>query len=283
MAFKASKSRAKREVLPVAEGRQLIPSASIREWYEKQLIECVSEMREDYRREISGAFDEQSVQRYYAGDSSPITAFTKRLASLKKKWLSKFATRAMEISSKLISKTDAHSTSTIKASLSTLGIKEPRTTYNENIDNTLKVSQEFNNTLISNIQAQYHERVFSAVMESLTSPEKGKQGQVGIISALNEIGIKSNKRARLIARDQTAKVYSALNTDRMRQNGVTHFKWVHSSAGKTPRHTHVEKDGMIFSLDDPRLWEGPAADQGPPGHAINCRCRAVPVLDVDEV
>jgi uncharacterized protein with gpF-like domain len=64
----------------------------------------------------------------------------------------------------------------------------------------------------------------------------------------------------------------------MDQNGVEEFEWLHSSAGKVPRQTHVDKDGMVFKVNDPRLWEGPKADQGPPGWAINCRCRAVPII-----
>ena len=100
----------------------------------------------------------------------------------------------------------------------------------------------------------------------------------GIQNALNKVGITSKKRVDLIARDQNSKVYTSLATERMRQNGVEYFEWMHSSAGKVPRQTHVDKDGMVFQVDDPRLWTGPKADQGPPGWAINCRCRMKPLI-----
>ncbi len=124
-----------------------------------------------------------------------------------------------------------------------------------------------------------HEKIYTSVMLSLTSPNPEEQGVSGIEKALRNAGEFSENRIDLIARDQNSKLYSSLNTERMKDNGVEKFRWIHSSAGKTPRPSHVAKDGEIFTLDDPRLWTGPKADQGPPGWAINCRCRAVPIID----
>lgn len=289
MTFNASKKRQKKEQ-PLLEGNQLIPSAANAEWYYKELNKLIDPMIKDYREGIDDLFNKPTIKRFFVADShigvamdaNPIDMFANWLEKIGQKWANIFRKKADELAEAVINKTDDHSKSTVKASLSVMGVKEPRLTYNRNVNNTLAAGVEYNSTLIADIPIEHHEKVYEAVMQSLSSPDPSKQGQPAIISALGDIGIKSKKRAKLIARDQTSKVYSALNEDRMRQNGVTHFRWVHSSAGKVPRESHVDKDGMIFSLDDPRLWTGPKSDQGPPGYAINCRCRAVPVLDVDE-
>jgi SPP1 gp7 family putative phage head morphogenesis protein len=124
-------------------------------------------------------------------------------------------------------------------------------------------------------------------MLSLTSPDPEQQGVSGITNALREIGEFSEKRIELIARDQNAKLYASLNIKRLEDNGVEYFRWLHSSAGKVPRQTHLDHDGEVYRINDPRLWEGPKADQGPPGWAINCRCRMRPLIgyregDVDD-
>jgi SPP1 gp7 family putative phage head morphogenesis protein len=154
----------------------------------------------------------------------------------------------------------------------------PVSEYTKNIRNTLQASVDFNHTLVTGIQNDIHEKIFSAVMLSLTSPNPEEQGASGIFNAIMKTKQFSKDRAELIARDQNSKVYASLNTERMRQAGVEKFRWIHSSAGKVPRQTHLDKDGEIFDIDDPRLWEGPKADRGPPGWAINCRCRAAPVI-----
>lgn len=279
MAFKASKVRSiQRDV--VAEGSQLIPTAANQSWYNKQMDLLLHAMIEDYKKELLSNFKTDAAKSFYAEDASVVSLFKKMMTRLESKWFALFKNSAKTISEKFVKKVDDSSKAGVNFSISTLGVKAPRDTYTKNISNTLKAGVEFNETLITNLQEEAHKRIADAIMLSLTSPNPEQQGQKYVMSVLSDVGISSKKRAKLIARDQNSKMFASLNHDRMEQNGITHFKWVHSSAGKVPRHTHVAKDGMIFALDDPRLWEGPKSDQGPPGWAINCRCRAVPVLDV---
>jgi SPP1 gp7 family putative phage head morphogenesis protein len=144
--------------------------------------------------------------------------------------------------------------------------------------NTLGAATDFNHTLITNISEDIHEKIYNSIMLSLTSPNPEEQGMTGIENTLKSVGGFSKKRIALITEDQTSKLYSALSDERMRENNVDEFRWLHSSAGKVPRKTHVAKNNQIFKLDDSRLWEGPKADQGPPGWAIRCRCRKIPII-----
>ena len=234
-------------------------------------------MIEDYRKQIKEAMTHPEVERFYAMDDAN-SVFKRVMTALNKKWTSIFEGFATKYAPEFVDKVDTHAKSSTWFSLSVAGVEQPRQTYNENVKNTMESSAGFNHTLITNIHKDAHEEVYNSVMLSLTSPNPEEQGMSGITAALNKVGITSKKRVDLIARDQTSKVYSSLATERLRQGGVEYFRWLHSSAGKVPRWTHVAKNDQVFEVDDPRLWEGPKADQGPPGWAINCRCRMVPLI-----
>jgi SPP1 gp7 family putative phage head morphogenesis protein len=279
MSFKASKKREVKKPDPVGEGRQLIPSAAVRAWYVRRMQNVTAAMLADYKASIRATLQTREVRKFFAQDASAASAMQELMTSLNKKWISIFKNYAKETAAAFAAKVDAHSKATCFWSLSAAGVKQPRLTFTENVANTINASKDFNNTLITGIQADAHDKIYGAVMLSLTSPNPEEQGVSGIEAALKKTGEFTNKRIELIARDQNSKLYSSLNTDRMQENGVDKFRWMHSSAGKVPRPSHVAKDGEIFTHDDARLWEGPKGDQGPPGWAINCRCRAIPIID----
>jgi SPP1 gp7 family putative phage head morphogenesis protein len=282
MSFRASKKREKRKPEPIAQGTQLIASAPIRNWYDAQLKALVKAMMDDYREELVASFDIRPVARVFKiGDASAAQTLQGNLNKLNGKWHSIFQQQAKKLAKSFVDKVDDHSKATVRHSLGVAGVTEPRMAYTSNVENTLESSIEFNNTLITGLQADAHEKIFNAVMLSLSSPNPEDQGIPGIMAALDKTAEITGDRAKLIARDQNSKVYSSLNVQRMKDNGIEKFRWIHSSAGKVPRPSHVERDMEIFTMDDPRLWEGPKSDQGPPGWAINCRCRAVPVFDID--
>lgn len=278
MAFKASKKREKKAPEPVGKGTPLIPSAAIRSWYQQQMDSIIAAMVRDYKEQITKALNHKGVKEFFSTDAAANSVLKQTMQSLNQKWDDIFKGFAKSTSKKFVDDSDVHAKATVQFSLSTAGVEQPTVAYNEAIANTLNAAQDFNHTLITGIHADVHEKIYNAVMLSLTSPNPEEQGQSGIEAALKEAGGFAKNRANLIARDQTSKLYSALSDERMEQNGIDEFEWMHSSAGKVPRQTHIDKDGKIFKLNDPRLWEGPKADQGPPGWAIRCRCRKRPII-----
>lgn len=278
MAFQASKKRERKPAQPVGVGAVIIPSYPIEKWYADQMSMLIEAMMDDYKKELGKAFDNPVVEKFYAQDASPASVFKRLFNKLKSKWTNIFRGAAKSMSKQFVDKTEVQATASTLYSLKVAGLKAPVAAYNKNVYNTIEASKDFNYTLITNISDEAHEKIHNAVMLSLTSSNPEEQGEKGIITALNEIGIKSKERARNIARDQTGKLYASLADERMEENGVDEFEWMHSSAGKAPRKTHLERDGQIFKINDPRLWTGPKADQGPPGWAINCRCRRRPII-----
>ena len=278
MAFVASKIRARRAPEPVGRGLPIVPSYALELWYKKKLSAMTKAMIAEYKEQIAKEVKSEEGKRFYATDAIFSDSFNFVLKSLQQRWSRIFEGFAATLAPEFVEKVDGQATSATLHSLSIAGLKAPVATYNRDVANTLKASVDFNHTLITGLGEEVHDKIYKSVMLSLTSPDPEQQGQSGIQAALKAAGEKSKERIDLITRDQTSKLYSALSDARMEENGVDEFEWLHSSAGKTPRHSHVEKDGMVFKVNDPRLWEGPKADQGPPGWAINCRCRRVPII-----
>ncbi|OOF84452.1 phage head morphogenesis protein [Rodentibacter ratti] len=130
------------------------------------------------------------------------------------------------------------------------------------------MTQLWNVSLISNLQADYLNKINNAVTQSVLSGGDIKD----LAAQIKEIAKVSEKRAALIARDQTSKFNAALTQARHEDLGVKKYMW--STAGdERVRDSHAEKDGQIFE------YANPPEDTGHPGHDINCRCVQIAVFD----
>lgn len=81
----------------------------------------------------------------------------------------------------------------------------------------------------------------------------------------------ARNRAKLIARDQTNKFIGKLTELRQTSVGVTEYVWS-TSQDERVRSEHAARNGRMFKWSDPPF-------DGHPGEPIQCRCRAIPVLD----
>jgi SPP1 gp7 family putative phage head morphogenesis protein len=79
-------------------------------------------------------------------------------------------------------------------------------------------------------------------------------------------------RALVIVRDQLGKLAGQIAQAQASSLGFTEYQWDDRPAiARVQRAQHVARRGKIFA------WADPPTD-GHPGHAINCRCRAVTVV-----
>lgn len=144
-----------------------------------------------------------------------------------------------------------------------------------------------NASLIKSIPAKHWDLVGEAVLDNFRGAPLPEG--VSLEQRLQDIGGITKNRARFIARDQTAKLNTALNKSRQESNGIESYKWrnagdervVGNPGGKYPdgsrgHENHWDRDGKIFR------WDDPPAD-GHPGQAYNCRCVAIPVVDLDKL
>lgn len=283
MAFKASKKRQRREPERVGKGSPIIPSRALEVWYYREIIQLTDAMISEYKYSIEEVLNQKQVKRFYATDSAS-DVFLSLLNRLKSRWHRFFAKAAANLARSYVAKVDEQATIATFSSLKVAGVQAPQATYTQAIQNTLQSSEEYNKTLITNISEEIHNKIYSSVMLSLTSPNPEEQGASGIQKAISDIGGFTKNRARFIAEDQTSKLYAALSDERMIQNGCEEFEWIHSGGGREQRKCHHDMNGMRFKINDPRLWEVNGVlklkkgDLGPPGWAIHCRCRKRPII-----
>ena len=299
MAFKASKTRSIKKT-PIAEGRILIPSAPAREWYETQLKGMIDLMAGDYLAEIEGVFGTKGVRQHFAMDAKlPVDRIASMFERLAKRWMPKIAKWSQKTAEQMALKINKHSFVTVGESLRTMGIKEPADISKSDFDLRMESFIAQNVALIKSVPTEMHSKIERAVWNSLTAPKGTEQGIFGIKAAVQDVTSSEFSRAKFIAQDQNAKLYSALNIARQEQNGVMSFIWMHSSAGKTPRKCHQAWDGRRFAtkggqnelyeiLPDGTLKKyevgqdgAREADLGKPGFPPKCRCRAKPYIDLD--
>jgi SPP1 gp7 family putative phage head morphogenesis protein len=84
----------------------------------------------------------------------------------------------------------------------------------------------------------------------------------------------SDSRARLIARDQVAKLNSNITQNRQASLGVKQYIWSTSKDGRV-RESHQEMDGVLCDYASPPIVDGEAVN---PGEQFQCRCVAIAVL-----
>ena len=92
----------------------------------------------------------------------------------------------------------------------------------------------------------------------------------------------SKRHARLIARDQTAKLNAAITQYQQRDAGIEKYEWDDSHDSRV-RTSHRNLRGCIFSWDEPPLVDKTRGRRCHPGEDYQCRCVALAVFDIDKL
>jgi SPP1 gp7 family putative phage head morphogenesis protein len=135
------------------------------------------------------------------------------------------------------------------------------------LEDQLKLFANQNAQLITNLSDQEIDRVSGIVERGL---QEGKTYS-DVAKELKKSYAISDRRAKLIARDQTKKLNSSLTKLRQQEIGVEEYIW-QTSGDEMVRPTHAANDGKKFRWDKP-------PKTGHPGDEVNCRCTAIAVLD----
>jgi len=135
---------------------------------------------------------------------------------------------------------------------------------------TLEAVLDRNMSLIRNVSDETRQRIADIFFRNYQQRTPLRQVAKEISEA---VGL-SRARSLRIASDQTTKLASALDEERMKEAGITKFQWVHS--GKVHfRPEHKARDGKVYNWATARsVLKGDL-----PGVAINCGCKAKAVID----
>lgn len=151
----------------------------------------------------------------------------------------------------------------------------------------LRTALTDNVNLIKSIHTDFIHDIGNVVFENLS---KGGRHE-NLIKTIQERGKVTESRARLIARDQTAKLNAALTKTRTEALGVDLYEW--GGAGdERERKTHSALNGKTCKYSDPTVYSDDGGKtwkkrksiggfEGHPGEDYQCRCVALPVVKWD--
>ncbi len=159
-----------------------------------------------------------------------------------------------------------HGQKTISAAKSATGVEIAPFIRMEDIRPKLDDAIRVNVSLISNINSQTKERVQQVIFNGLAQ----RKTQREIVKELSAAMGITQRRARRIARDQSAKLNSVLTQYRNEQLSIESYIW-RTRRDDRVRHSHEIREGRRF------LWSKPPFD-GHPSFPVGCRCTAQSVL-----
>lgn len=243
--------------LPIIEGRLGTEKA-----YYSALRSMLAEIATETRQSIIPLYEQEQAakraQRAFTGDAD-------------QSWFSRL--RALIVALQRVSSDTVNRVLTLEASRHTdqflaaakkaIGIDLRSVVQQEDLAAYLVEAAGRNTSLITGLADDTLKRIEQTVYNnsiagnSVTTLRKALQDDFGI----------SDRRAKLIARDQTAKLNSDLSRIRQEQAGVTSYTWT-TSRDERVRERHRRLDGKVY-----KWGEATGAEQGlPPGQPINCRC-----------
>lgn len=129
-----------------------------------------------------------------------------------------------------------------------------------------------NVALIKNVGADQSTRLRKVLAEAAASGQR-HEALVETVQATLNVG---KSRAMLIARDQVTKFNGTLQRAHQKAAGITRAKWL-TSGDEDVRDSHAAMNGKEFEWDNPPIVDG---EPTLPGEAIQCRCQAIPVIDL---
>jgi SPP1 gp7 family putative phage head morphogenesis protein len=121
-------------------------------------------------------------------------------------------------------------------------------------------------TLIKSVEHEHLERIGLALKRGLREGQLSKD----IAKEIQKNVSLSKRRAQLIARNAPLQYSGAITKHHQISAGIKQYRW-QSSQDERVRNSHRTRNGTVYD------WKGP----GPhPRSEVNCRCDAIPVLDL---
>jgi len=242
--------------------------------YNMQLQKIVRAVKRDIDAQIVPLLKTLAPQYVQDGWADTINVAIQQLLA---KWTSPLARHAANQIAASFVKTALKATDARQRR--SLGVEQ--FTNSVQMKSTLEAATLQNARLITSIPAQYLEQVSNIVMGNMRT---GLRPSAIEAELMDQFGV-SKRRAKFIARDQTAKVQGELTKQRQIDAGYQYFKWVDSEDQRV-RHRHHEIAQAVtpYGVGVYRWTKLPLSDDGQPiqpGSDYNCRCIAVSVDDED--
>ena len=276
------------------QGREITPSKALEIRYRKRLLAITRRIQRLVKRRLIPAI--RRLESEFTADSK--ASARKELVSilnLLNKQLVQTDKNAFRWAESYVKGTNrANERSNFNMFKKLSGVDLKRAIMNEGIDSVLKEDIKLNVKLIKSIPERYFGRLEKIIEDSLL---KGRTAG-SMIERIVELDGSTTKRAKFIARDQTATISGKLNEVRSTNLGSVGYKWINSRdrrvrgnpSGLYPNapFDHWDRGGEYYlwrpMKNAPKAPNGKKFKQPPedgnPGQPIGCRCTAIPVIPI---
>lgn len=238
------------------------PNSGIEAAYRRKLDALVAEMHKSVLFWLSAAY--KATPPKMAADASPAEMLRRAFARVARRWQRRFDDMAPNLAKYFatasMERADGALASILKEGGMTVEFK-----MTPAVNDAFRATLFENVNLIKSIPQQYLTQVQGSVMRSV---QTGRD--LGVLRKEIEARYElTRKRATLIAKDQNNKATAVITRARQSELGITQALWMHSSAGKHPRASHVAANGKPYDVAKGMFLDGVWTF---PGHEINCRC-----------
>jgi len=250
------------------------PNLGLQAAYRKKIEALIDEMHRSVLYWIKAAYraNEPEIMAEDAKRKTPASLLQKELEKLRTRWVQKFDTGAEELGRFFAEQANKRSDAVMKKILKDSGFTVEFKMTPQQRD-VMEATIHENVSLIKSIPQKYLKNVEGAVMRSVQTGRDLQQ----LTEHIEKSYKVERRRAAFIARDQNNKATTALNRSRQIELGITEAIWQHSSAGKTPRKTHLQNDGKKYDVR--KGWYDPSVKEYiQPGQLPSCRCTSRSVI-----
>lgn len=255
------------------------PPVAIQRAYHKKLKAFVQEMDRSLFWWLRAKYRQVDNQMIQTAQDSAFSDLVKELRRLEREWVKKSNVFATETAEWFAGKIQGYTAITLQTEMKKrdfvrLGFDLKFTYHSMKERMAFKAIVENNVNYITKIAKEHLANVTGVILRGIENGhDLGK-----VTEALHHTFGVTERRAAMIARDQTNKATQTLSRQRLMDYGITQGKWLHTSAGKTYRDSHVEMDGEIYDLEE-GCYDPDYGDFIQPGELVNCHCCCVPVID----
>lgn len=243
--------------------------------YNAELQRMVRRIKKDIDQSIKPQVKDLEFE-YTADSWSDVIEVS--LAALRERWSSAVFNRFAErMASKFVQAVNLQNQQQFQNQYKSFGIN----IYagNQAVSDYLDATVKDNVRLIKSIPDQYLTQVESIVLGNMragmrpSAINKQLQDQFGV----------TERRARVISRDQTSKAANGLAKKRMQSAGFEYYEWITSEDERVrSRHRKISDKVTAYGKGIYRWDDPPLSDKGEPispGTDYSCRCIARPVLE----
>ena len=254
--------------------KALMPNVGLQVAYERKLLALARDMHASVTYWIKAKY-RAAEPATIARDEPAWRILTRAMKGLADRWIGKFDEMADQLAIHFARSVADRTDADLRRILTDGGMMLPQWKMTAAPRDALMGIVQTNVSLIKSIPREYLAQVERDVMLSvangrdLSSLADDLEAHYGV----------TKRKAQQIALSQNQMATAALRKVRFVESGIEQAVWMHSSAGKTPRPTHLAagRAGVVF--DVAKGWYDPHEERFiQPGELIGCRCSCRPVI-----